>query len=209
MFTKLSPKLQKNHFKSEKERSGDALLNGGTTNITDGSNYLIAIVGQGLDTLTADNFELPAGSSISITNQSATQINASLQSAHAGDFKIKVDGVQIFAAVLVVVQPTVSVTGYKLTENGATQQTSVSIQVGEVGDTFTVWLVGNELDDLTVDNFTGTDVADIAYNPATAVLSGKVMTASGSIRIADDDTTIATLHVVIQQDNHNPIDTGN
>ena len=189
--------------------NGDALLNGGTTNITDGSNYLIAIVGQGLDTLTADNFELPAGSSISITNQSATQINASLQSAHAGDFKIKVDGVQIFAAVLVVVQPTVSVTGYKLTENGATQQTSVSIQVGEVGDTFTVWLVGNELDDLTVDNFTGTDVADIAYNPATAVLSGKVMTASGSIRIADNDTTIATLHVVIQQDNHNPIDTGN
>ncbi len=189
--------------------NGDALLNGGTTNITDGSNYLIAIVGQGLDTLTADNFELPAGSSISITNQSATQINASLQSAHAGDFKIKVDGVQIFAAVLVVVQPTVSVTGYKLTENGATQQTSVSIQVGEVGDTFTVWLVGNELDDLTVDNFTGTDVADIAYNPATGVLSGKVMTASGSIRIADNDTTIATLHVVIQQDNHNPIDTGN
>ena len=189
--------------------NGDALLNGGTTNITDGSNYLIAIAGQGLDTLTADNFELPAGSSISITSQSTTQINASLQSAHAGDFKIKVDGVQIFAAVLVVVQPTVSVTGYKLTENGATQQTSVSIQVGEVGDTFTVWLVGNELDDLTVDNFTGTDVADIAYNPATGVLSGKVMTASGSIRIADDDTTIATLHVVIQQDNHNPIDTGN
>ena len=189
--------------------NGDALLNGGATNITDGSNYLIAIAGQGLDTLTADNFELPAGSSISITSQSSTQINASLQSAHAGDFKIKVDGVQIFAAVLVVVQPTVSVTGYKLTENGATQQLSVAIEVSEVGDTFSVWLVGEELDDLTVDNFTGTNVADISYTPATGVLSGKIMTASGSIRIADEDTTIATLHVVIPEDDYNPIDTGN
>ncbi len=189
--------------------NGDALLNGGVTNITDGSNYLIAIAGQGLDALTAANFELPAGSSISFTSQSATQINASLQSAHAGDFKIKVDGVQIFAAVLVVVQPTVSVTGYKLTENGATQPTNVSIQVSEVGDTFTVWLVGQELDDLTVSNFTGSNVADLSYAPETGMLSGKVTTASGSIRIADDDTTIATLHVVIQEDDVNPIDTGN
>ena len=148
-------------------------------------------------------------SSISITSQSSTQINASLQSAHAGDFKIKVDGVQIFAAVLVVVQPTVSVTGYKLTENGATQQLSVAIEVSEVGDTFSVWLVGEEIDDLTVDNFTGTNVADISYTPASGVLSGKIMTASGSIRIADEDTTIATLHVVIPEDDYNPIDTGN
>ena len=188
--------------------NGDALLNGGSTNITDGSNYLIAIAGQGLDTLTADNFELPAGSSISITSQSATQINASLQSAHAGDFKIKVDGVQIFAAVLVVVQPTVSVTGYKLTENGATQQLSVALQVDEIGSTFSVYLVGQELDDLTTDNFTGTNIADISYNPATGVLSGKAMTASGSVRIAVEDTTIGTLNVVVDDNNGHPIDTG-
>ena len=186
--------------------NGDALVNGGATNITDGSNYLIAISGQGLDTLTADNFELPAGSSISITNQSATQINASLQSAHAGDFKIKVDGVQIFGAALVVVQPSVSVTGYKLTENGATQALSVAIQVAEVGSTFTVWLVGQELDDLTTDNFTGTNVADIAYTPATGVLTGKAMTASGSVRIAAENTTIATLSITVEDDN--PADTG-
>jgi nucleoid DNA-binding protein len=188
--------------------NGDALLNGGSTNITDGSNYLIAIAGQGLDTLTADNFELPAGSSISITSQSATQINASLQSAHAGDFKIKVDDVQIFAAVLVVVQPTVSVTGYKLTENGATQQLSVALQVDEIGSTFSVYLVGQELDDLTTDNFTGTNIADISYNPATGALSGKAMTASGSVRIAVDDTTIGTLNVVVDDNNGHPIDTG-
>ena len=180
--------------------NGDALVNGGATNITDGSNYLIAIAGQGLDTLTADNFELPAGSSISITSQSATQINASLQNAHAGDFKIKVDGVQIFAAVLVVVQPSVSVTGYKLTENGATQQMNVAIQVDEVGSTFTVWLVGQELDDLTTENFTGTNVADINYTPATGVLTGKAMTASGTVRIAVENTTIGTLNVTIEDD---------
>jgi len=183
--------------------NGDALVNGGATNITDGSNYLIAIAGQGLDTLTADNFELPAGSSISITSQSTTQINASLQNAHAGDFKIKVDGVQIFAAVLVVVQPSVSVTGYKLTENGATQQMNVAIQVDEVGSTFTVWLVGQELDDLTTENFTGTNVADINYTPATGVLTGKAMTASGSIRIAVENTTIGTLNVTIE-DGYDP-----
>ena len=184
--------------------NGDALLNGGVTNITDGSNYLIAIAGQGLDALTAANFELPAGSSISFTSQSATQINASLQNAHAGDFKIKVDGVQIFAAVLVVVQPTVSVTGYKLTESGATQPMSVAVQVSEVGATFTVWLVGQELDDLTTENFTGTNVADISYVPATGVLSGKAMTVSGSVRIAVEGTTIASLSVAVAGDDYDP-----
>ena len=174
------------------------------TNITDGSNYLIAIAGQGLDALTAANFELPAGSSISFTSQSATQINASLQNAHAGDFKIKVDGVQIFAAVLVVVQPTVSVTGYKLTESGATQPMSVAVQVSEVGATFTVWLVGQELDDLTTENFTGTNVADISYVPATGVLSGKAMTVSGSVRIAVEGTTIASLSVAVAGDDYDP-----
>lgn len=184
--------------------NGDALLNGAVTNITDGSNYLIAIAGQGLDALTAANFELPAGSSISFTSQSATQINASLQNAHAGDFKIKVDGVQIFAAVLVVVQPTVSVTGYKLTESGATQPMSVAVQVSEVGATFTVWLVGQELDDLTTENFTGTNVADISYVPATGVLSGKAMTVSGSVRIAVEGTTIASLSVAVAGDDYDP-----
>ena len=184
--------------------NGDALLNGAVTNITDGSNYLIAIAGQGLDALTAANFELPAGSSISFTSQSATQINASLQNAHAGDFKIKVDGVQIFAAVLVVVQPTVSVTGYKLTESGATQPMSVAVQVSEVGATFTVWFVGQELDDLTTENFTGTNVADISYVPATGVLSGKAMTVSGSVRIAVEGTTIASLSVAVAGDDYDP-----
>lgn len=69
--------------------------------------------------------------------------------------------------------------------------------------------MGQELDELTVGNFTGSNVADLSYAPETGMLSGKVTTASGSIRIADDDTTIATLHVVIQEDDVNPIDTGN
>ena len=76
----------------------------------------------------------------------------------------------------------------------------VAIQVDEVGSTFTVWLVGQELDDLTTENFTGTNVADINYTPATGVLTGKAMTASGTVRIAVENTTIGTLNVTIEDD---------
>ena len=190
--------------------NGDPLLNGSTTNITDGSNYNIAISGYGLAELTAANFVLPAGSSINITSQSDTMIAAILSSAHAGDFKVKnADNEVIFAAGLVVVAPTVSVTGYKLTQAGATQSLSTAVQVSQVGDQISIYLVGQELDDLTTANFVGTSVGSLNYTPATGQLTGNLNASSGSIRITNDDTTIATIQCRVEEDDYNPIDTGN
>lgn len=190
--------------------NGDPLLNGSTTNITDGSNYNIAISGYGLAELTAANFVLPAGSSITITSQSDTMIAATLSSAHAGDFKVKnADNEVIFAAGLVVVAPTVSVTGYKLTQQGATQSLSTAVQVSQVGDQISIYLVGQELDDLTTANFVGTSVGSLNYTPATGQLTGNLNASSGSIRITNDDTTIATIQCRVEEDDYNPIDTGN
>lgn len=190
--------------------NGDPLLNGSTTNITDGSNYNIAISGYGLAELTAANFVLPAGSSIAITSQSDTMIAATLSSAHAGDFKVKnADNEVIFAAGLVVVAPTVSVTGYKLTQQGATQSLSTAVQVSQVGDQISIYLVGQELDDLTTANFVGTSVGSLNYTPATGQLTGNLNASSGSIRITNDDTTIATIQCRVEEDDYNPIDTGN
>lgn len=190
--------------------NGDPLLNGSTTNITDGSNYNIAISGYGLAELTAANFVLPAGSSLNITSQSDTMIAATLSSAHAGDFKVKnADNEVIFAAGLVVVAPTVSVTGYKLTQQGATQSLSTAVQVSQVGDQISIYLVGQELDDLTTANFVGTSVGSLNYTPATGQLTGNLNASSGSIRITNDDTTIATIQCRVEEDDYNPIDTGN
>lgn len=190
--------------------NGDPLLNGSTTNITDGSNYNIAISGYGLAELTAANFVLPAGSSLNITSQSDTMIAATLSSAHAGDFKVKnADNEIIFAAGLVVVAPGVSVTGYKLTQSGATQSLGTAVQVSQIGDQISVYLVGEELDDLSTADFVGTNVSNLNYTPASGLLTGTLNAASGSIRITNDGTTIGTISCQVEEDDYNPIDTGN
>lgn len=176
--------------------NGDALNNGGTTNITAGSNYNVQVAGQGLDELTTANFILPQGTTIQISNQSATLIQAVIQNAQAGDFKIRVDGTDIFTAALVAVVPTVAVTGYKLSADGATQQLSTAIQANAADGSFSCILVGSELDDLSTASFSGDGVSNLDYTPATATLTGEVSSAGQkSIVIQDNDTTIATLKV--------------
>ena len=100
--------------------NGDALVNGGSTNITAGSNYSVQIAGTGLVNLTVEDFTLPAGSTIAITSQSNTLIAATISNAQEGDFKIAWGGSDIFTASLVVVAPVVTVTGYSYSENGNT-----------------------------------------------------------------------------------------
>ena len=64
--------------------NGDALVNGGNTNITAGSNYAIQIAGTGLTNLTAADFVLPTGSTLAITSQSNTLIAATISNAQEG-----------------------------------------------------------------------------------------------------------------------------
>ena len=117
-----------------------------------------------------------------------------------------VDGVDIFVAHLIVVNPTVSVTGYKLTQAGATQALSVAISVNAAGDTFNAYLVGNELDDLALANFQGTNVSNLAWDAESAHLSGNLTSPPGSVRIVADGTTIGTLSIVVPNGGNDQVD---
>lgn len=175
--------------------NGDALNNGGTTNITAGSNYNISVAGTGLDNLTAADFTLPAGSLLTITSQSATLIAAVISNTQAGDFKISYAGNDIFVAGLVAVTPTVSVTGWKATQQGATQALTTAVTANPTTKVFEVYLVGNNTDDLTTASFSGTGLSEVAYTPASGLLHGKVTNVSTSVVITANSTTIATLNV--------------
>lgn len=117
-----------------------------------------------------------------------------------------VDGVDIFVAHLIVVNPTVSVTGYKLTQAGATQALSVAISVNAAGDTFNAYLVGNELDDLALANFQGTNVSNLAWDAESAHLSGNLTSPPSSMRIVADGTTIGTLSIVVPNGGDDQVD---
>ena len=191
--------------------NNDPLVNGGNTNITAGSSYSINIIGSGLGELTAANFTLPQGSTLSITSQSDTMIAATISNAQAGAFKVTVDEVDIFTATLVAVTPSTSVTGYKLTESGATQSLSTSVQA-EDGGAFSIYLVGTGLDDLTDDNFSGNNIDISEYDAETHNLVGTLNgSSSSSLIITASSTTIGTITIVPYSsgNNHNPIDTGN
>lgn len=176
--------------------NGDALLNGGTTNITAGSNYNIQIQGAGLDELVAANFVLPAGTTITINSQSATMIQAVINNAQAGDFKVRVDGVDLFAAGLVVVSPGISVTGYKLSAGGATQSLSTAVDADSTDGSFSIILVGSDIDDLTNENFSGSGLNNLDYTPGTGTLTGQCSSVGVKhLRIAVDDTTIANIDI--------------
>lgn len=189
--------------------NNDPLVNGGSTNITAGNSYNLSIVGSGLGELTAANFTLPQGSTLSITSQSDTMIAATIANAQAGAFKVTVDEVDIFTATLVAVQPSASVTGYKLTENGATQSLSTSVQADD-GGAFSIYLVGTGLDGLTDDNFSGTNLTISEYDSETHNVVGTLNgAASTTLIVTVDETTIATIGISpYQDDNGHPIDTG-
>ena len=189
--------------------NNDPLVNGGSTNITAGNSYNLSIVGSGLGELTAANFTLPQGSTLSITSQSDTMSAATIANAQAGAFKVTVDEVDIFTATLVAVQPSASVTGYKLTENGATQSLSTSVQADD-GGAFSIYLVGTGLDGLTDDNFSGTNLTISEYDSETHNVVGTLNgAASTTLIVTVDETTIATIGISpYQDDNGHPIDTG-
>ena len=172
--------------------NGDPLYNGSTTNITAGSNYNIQIAGSGLADLTAANFTLPQGSSISITSQSDTLIQAQIQNAQAGDFTITVDDEVVFNATLVEVVTTVTLSGYKLAQDGAVQQLSTAVQASQEG-VFTIFLVGQNIDDLTDDSFSGAGIEISSYDGATGELVGS---GAGTLVVQDNNTTIANITIL-------------
>lgn len=183
--------------------NGDALVNGGSTNITAGSNYSVQIAGTGLVNLTVADFTLPAGSTIAITSQSNTLIAATISNAQEGDFKIAWGGSDIFTASLVVVAPVVTVTGYKVMADGAVQ--SLSTANSSYVANMQLWLVGENLDELSASDFANSSagITNLSYDPT----AGKVqftLSAHGpqSLVIQNDETTIATLSVewLVQQE---------
>lgn len=175
--------------------NGDPLYNGGVTNIVAGENYAINIAGTGLDALTAENFVLPAGTTIVFTSQSGTLIAATINNAQAGDLKIIVDDVILFTSGLVAVTPTVSVTGFKLSPTGATQNLGTQISANSETGAFSIYLVGQELDELTIDEFSGTGISNIAWDAESGQLSGVVDNGTRTLVVRNDGTTIANLYI--------------
>lgn len=175
--------------------NGDALNNGGTTNITAGSNYNIAIAGTGLTGLEVSEIQVPTGSTITFTSASDTLIQATLTNAQAGDLKVIDDGVLIFSAALVAVVPGVSVTGWKGSASGSTQSMSTSVQANEETGAFSAILVGNDVDDLVLSDFSGsTGISGLAWDSATATISGTAAQ-SGNITIRSNNTTVGKLYI--------------
>ena len=177
--------------------NGDALNNGGSTTITAGNNYSIAISGSGLAELTAENFVVPAGSQITLSSQSDTLIQATISNAQPGDFKVVVDEQAIFVAALVAVTPSVSITGLKLTAEGATQPVSTTIIADQETGAFEVFLVGQNLDELQASDMSGTHLTSITYDDENAQVSGALSQSGTShLVITNDGTTIASITIL-------------
>ncbi len=177
--------------------NGDALVNGGTTNITVGSNYSIQIAGNGLLNLSAANFNLPAGMTLNITSQSNTMIAATINNAQEGDFKISWGGSDIFSAALVAVQAGVTVTGYKLGSASAATQNLSTTASQSSSTTFNIYLVGDNLDDLTTADFANSSagITGLTYDAANAHVQFTCSTTGQNLVIQSNGTTIATITV--------------
>ena len=176
--------------------NGDSLNNGGSTTITAGNNYSIAIAGTGRADLTAENFVVPNGSQITLGSQSDTLIQATITNAQPGDFKVVVDEQEIFAAALVAVTPSVSITGLKLTAEGATQAVTTTIIADEETGAFELFLVGQNLDELAASDMSGQNLTSITYDDENAQVSG-AYSAIGTTHlvITNDDTTVASITI--------------
>lgn len=100
-------------------------------------------------------------------------------------------------------------TGYKLTQNGATQNTNVSVQADD-GGAFAIFLVGQNISQLTDDNFGGSNLEISSYDSETGELVGSLTgSSSTNLVITSSATTIATIPIVPYDDNNgHPIDTG-
>ena len=176
--------------------NGDALNNGGSTTITAGNNYSIAIAGSGLAELTAENFVVPEGSSITLGSQSDTLIQATISNAQPGDFKVVVDEQEIFVAALVAVTPSVSITGLKLTAEGATQAVSTTIIADTDTGAFEVFLVGQNLDELQASDMSGQNLTSITYDDENFQVSGALSQSGTShLVITNDGTTVASITI--------------
>ena len=181
--------------------NGMPLVNGGTTNVIAGQSYNIQIAGNGLDALVAEDFILPAGSSLNITSRSATLIAATIVNAQSGDLKVVHDDAQLFAAALVASASQVSVTGWKGSAAGAAQSLSTAITASTDNGAFSGILVGQNIEDLAVGNFnTPATVTGFSYDPATGAFSGTfTSTGTVTINIVDNNTTVGSLKVVRAQ----------
>ena len=176
--------------------NGDALNNGGSTTITAGNNYSIAIAGTGLAELTAENFVVPAGSQITLGSQSDTLIQATIANAQPGDFKVVVDEQAIFVAALVAVTPSVTVTGLKLTAEGATQAVSTIIMADSDTGAFEVFLVGTNLDELEASDMSGQNITSLTYDDENFQVSGALSQSGTShLVITNSGTTIASITI--------------
>ena len=176
--------------------NGDALNNGGSTTITAGNNYSIAIAGTGLGELTAGNFVVPAGSQITLGSQSDTLIQATISNAQPGDFKVIVDEQAIFVAALVAVTPSVSITGLKLTAEGATQNLSTTVIADTDTGAFEVFLVGENLDELQASDMSGTNLTSITYDDENFQGAGALSQSGTShLVITNDGTTVASITI--------------
>ena len=176
--------------------NGDALNNGGSTTITAGNNYSIAIAGTGLGELTAGNFVVPAGSQITLGSQSDTLIQATISNAQPGDFKVIVDEQAIFVAALVAVTPSVSITGLKLTAEGATQSLSTTVIADQDTGAFEVFLVGQNLDELQASDMSGQNLTSITYDDEHFQVSGALSQSGTShLVITNDATTVASITI--------------
>ena len=176
--------------------NGDALNNGGSTTITAGNNYSIAIAGSGLAELTAENFVVPAGSSITLGSLSDTLIQATISNAQPGDFKVIVDEQAIFVAALVAVTPSVSITGLKLTVEGATQNLSTTVIADTDTGAFEVFLVGENLDELQASDMSGQNLTNITYDDENFQVSGALSQSGTShLVITNEGTTIASITI--------------
>ena len=176
--------------------NGDALNNGGSTTITAGNNYSIAIAGTGLAELTAENFVVPAGSQITLGSQSDTLIQATIANAQPGDFKVVVDEQAIFVAALVAVTPSVTVTGLKLTAEGATQAVSTTIMADNDTGAFEVFLVGTNLDELETSDMSGQNLTSLTYDDENFQVSGALsQNGTSHLVITNSGTTIASITI--------------
>ena len=139
---------------------------------------------------------VPNGSQITLGSQSDTLIQATITNAQPGDFKVVVDEQEIFAAALVAVTPSVSITGLKLTAEGATQAVTTTIIADEETGAFELFLVGQNLDELAASDMSGQNLTSITYDDENAQVSG-AYTAIGTTHlvITNDDTTVASITI--------------
>ena len=177
--------------------NGIALQNGGTTEIVVGDSYTLRMAGQNLDLLNIGMFTVPSGSTPTIISQSATQITMTLANAQVGTLAVAYNGATLFTGTLVDAASSVTLSGYRESANGATRSFSTAIEV-DANANESLFLVGEGIDTLTVDNFVPSSAAvtNGAYNAETGQYTFRA-TAAGSVYIRVNNATIATILVEI------------